>query len=169
MCWRVWGLNSTIISSYLLLDTAHSLAATYWRCVDAITESKHTRAACSGRKTHTHTHTYTLLLSNIPWCHRSYFTNNGPHVCWGLQGCVRQGDWAQSPVWNPVKITVNFLLVFSSCNLRARCGGDWGQSQINSLLYISFPCILWYMDNPSTTLLGKKIFFLHIIWNWWVV
>lgn len=54
---RVWALNSTIISPYLLPDTAHSLPATYWRCVDVITESKHTRAACS--RTHTHTHTYT--------------------------------------------------------------------------------------------------------------
>ncbi len=53
---RVWGLNSAVISPYLLHDTAHSLPATYGRCVDVITESKQTRAACSSVRTHTHTH-----------------------------------------------------------------------------------------------------------------
>ena len=63
---RVWGLNSTIISPYLLLDTAHSLPATYWRCVDVITESKHTLAACSHARTHPRTHLRTHTYIHAP-------------------------------------------------------------------------------------------------------
>lgn len=87
-------------------------------------------------RTGTHTHTRKQASKRfqiIPWCHRSYFTNNGPHVCSGLQGCVRQEGLGSVPSLKPRQDHCKFLLVFSSCNLRARCAGDCGASGINSL------------------------------------
>lgn len=151
----VWDLNSTIISPYLLLDTAHSFPTTYLRWVDVITESKYTHACCMFLQ---HTHTHTRSVQIIPWCHRSYFTNNGPHVCSGLQGCVRQG-LGSMPSLKPCQDHCKFLLVFSSCNLRARCAGDCVKSQINSLLHISFPCIYGTWISIHHNLWSKQILF----------
>lgn len=104
--------------------------------------------------THRHTHT---LFKIIPWCHHSYFTNNGPHVCSALHGCVKRWDWAACPV---KKVHCKFLFISSSCNLRPRCAGDRRNSQINSLFSISFPYVYSTSISINHHLSSKQIIFL---------
>lgn len=140
---RVWDLTGTIISRHLLLATAHFLTAAHLRREGTIMASKCTHARRMFHNAHRHTHT---LFKMIPWCHHSYFTNNGPHVCSGLRGCVRRGGTGGgglgcTPRLKSCQVHCKFLFISSSCNLRPRCAGDCRNSQRNSLLPISFPYV----------------------------